>query len=141
MATATTSPSNVPDPFDLGDHTPANLARGARAALLRNSSAAAHSPIGIPPRFARATHTPSSPLLNTFSAAAVEGAQRHNRYDTPEIPSLTQVEPVSVLEQANKLEREQVEAYQIKVAKFRDDYHLATYFGMERLEEVLGAIS
>ncbi|KAF4448358.1 hypothetical protein F53441_8233 [Fusarium austroafricanum] len=40
MASSTTNPPAAPDPFDLGIHTPANLNRGARAALLQNSPAA-----------------------------------------------------------------------------------------------------
>ncbi|KAM5529030.1 hypothetical protein FOXYSP1_16874 [Fusarium oxysporum f. sp. phaseoli] len=40
MASSMTNPPAAPDPFDLGIHTPANLNRGARAALLQNSPAA-----------------------------------------------------------------------------------------------------
>lgn len=120
MAPATTDPSNTLDPFDLGAYTPANLARGARAALLRNSSAIENSPIGAPPRrFARATHTPSSPLVPIPFTVAGEGAQQGNRLTTPEIPSLAIAEPISVVEQANRLELEQVKAYEAKVAVFR----------------------
>ncbi|KAF4438619.1 hypothetical protein F53441_12763, partial [Fusarium austroafricanum] len=45
MASSTTNPPAAPDPFDLGIHTPANLNRGARAALLQNSPAAVNSTI------------------------------------------------------------------------------------------------
>ncbi|KAL9561821.1 hypothetical protein ACKAV7_014083 [Fusarium commune] len=44
MASSSTNPPAAPDPFDLGIHTPANLNRGARAILLRDSPA---QPISI----------------------------------------------------------------------------------------------
>ncbi|KAH7118196.1 hypothetical protein B0J13DRAFT_569727 [Dactylonectria estremocensis] len=49
MASATIRPPAVPDPFDLGIHTPANLNRGARTALLQNSPAVVNGPVGVPP--------------------------------------------------------------------------------------------
>lgn len=112
------SPSNDPDPFDLGVHTPAKLARGARAALLlRSSSAIANSPIGVTARIGRVSHTPSSPLLTTSYAATTEGDQRQPRYITPD--NVVQPEPVSVLQRANRLEREKVDAYEAKAAHLR----------------------
>ncbi|SCO87583.1 uncharacterized protein FRV6_11710 [Fusarium oxysporum] len=45
MASSSTNPPAVPDLFDLGIHTPANLNQGARAILLRNSPAV--QPISI----------------------------------------------------------------------------------------------
>ncbi|RKK81747.1 hypothetical protein BFJ70_g16118 [Fusarium oxysporum] len=44
MALSTTSPPAAPNPFDLRIHTPDNLNRGARAALLQNSPAIANGP-------------------------------------------------------------------------------------------------
>ncbi|KAH7109576.1 hypothetical protein B0J13DRAFT_578852, partial [Dactylonectria estremocensis] len=49
MASATSYPPVIPDPFDLGIHTPANLNRGARTALLQNSPAVLNGPAGVPP--------------------------------------------------------------------------------------------
>ncbi|KAJ3453145.1 hypothetical protein MRS44_018800 [Fusarium solani] len=63
MATSTTNPPAAPDPFDLGIHTPANLNRGARAALLQNSPAIVNGPIGVSPGPGRMAQTPSSPLV------------------------------------------------------------------------------
>lgn len=116
MANATPAPLDVPDPFDLGIHTPADLARGARAALLRNSSAVASSPIGAPPRIGRVTHTPSSPLLHVSNAEATEGAQRHY---SPVLPTIQLNQPLSVLSQAHRLEQEKIAAYEAKTTVFR----------------------
>ncbi|KAM5527196.1 hypothetical protein FOXYSP1_20465 [Fusarium oxysporum f. sp. phaseoli] len=60
MASSTTNPPAAPDPFDLGIHTPANLNRGARAALLQNSPAAVNGTIGVSPAGLKAT--PLNPL-------------------------------------------------------------------------------
>ncbi|KFG84197.1 hypothetical protein MANI_110388 [Metarhizium anisopliae] len=49
MAMATSSPPCEPDPFDLGIYTPKNLARGAHAALLRDSSPVEITDIGVSP--------------------------------------------------------------------------------------------
>ncbi|TWU70883.1 hypothetical protein ED733_000551 [Metarhizium rileyi] len=46
MATATSSPTCEPDWLHLGNYTPKNLARGARAALLRDSSPVEVTDIG-----------------------------------------------------------------------------------------------
>ncbi|KAJ3453540.1 hypothetical protein MRS44_017787 [Fusarium solani] len=76
MASSTTNPPAAPDPFDLGIHTPANLNRGARAALLQNSPAIVNGPIGVSPDPRRMAQTPSSPLnATTTTAAATEGAR------------------------------------------------------------------
>ncbi|KAH7186962.1 hypothetical protein DER44DRAFT_180217 [Fusarium oxysporum] len=53
MASATSCPPIVPDPFDLGIHTPANLNRGARTALLQNSPSAVNGPVWTPPAHGR----------------------------------------------------------------------------------------
>ncbi|EGU73637.1 hypothetical protein FOXB_15853, partial [Fusarium oxysporum f. sp. conglutinans Fo5176] len=42
-------PPIVPDSFDLGIHTLANLNRGARTPLLQNSTAGVNGPVGVPP--------------------------------------------------------------------------------------------
>ncbi|TVY65081.1 hypothetical protein Focb16_v015432 [Fusarium oxysporum f. sp. cubense] len=78
MASSTTNPPAAPDPFDLGIHTPANLNRGARAALLQNSPAAVNGTIGVSPGPRRIAQTPSSPLSAATIAAATEGAARDN---------------------------------------------------------------
>ncbi|KAJ4177474.1 hypothetical protein NW767_015113 [Fusarium falciforme] len=76
MASSMTNPPVAPDPFDLGIHTPANLNRGARAALLQNSPAIVNGPIGVSPDPGRMAQTPSSPLnATTTTAAATEGAR------------------------------------------------------------------
>ncbi|EWZ77708.1 hypothetical protein FOWG_17910 [Fusarium oxysporum f. sp. lycopersici MN25] len=49
MASSTASPPAATDPFDMGIHTPANLNRGARAALLQNSPATVNGTIGVLP--------------------------------------------------------------------------------------------
>ncbi|KAI8401548.1 hypothetical protein FOFC_18417 [Fusarium oxysporum] len=76
MASSTTNPPAAPDPFDLGIHTPANLNRGARAALLQNSPAAVNGTIGVSPGPRRMAQTPSSPLNASSIATATEGAER-----------------------------------------------------------------
>ncbi|KAM4062382.1 reverse transcriptase [Hirsutella rhossiliensis] len=57
MASATSSHAS-PDPFDLGVHTPPNLARLARASQLRHSSPIASRPIGLTSAFRRPAATP-----------------------------------------------------------------------------------
>ncbi|KAH7471820.1 hypothetical protein FOMA001_g13771 [Fusarium oxysporum f. sp. matthiolae] len=78
MASATSCPPIVPDPFDLGIHTPANLNRGARTALLQNSPAVVNGPVGVPPAFGRTAQTPSSPLNAISTAAANEQGPRYS---------------------------------------------------------------
>ncbi|KAM4063259.1 reverse transcriptase (RNA-dependent DNA polymerase) [Hirsutella rhossiliensis] len=75
MASATSSHASS-DPFDLGAHTPPNLARLARASQLRNSSPIVTRPIGLSSAFRRPAATPSSPLIRLSNAAATEGARR-----------------------------------------------------------------
>jgi hypothetical protein len=78
MASSTTIPPAAPDPFGLGIHTPANLNRGARAALLQNSPVAVNGTIRVSPGPRRVAQTPSSPLNAATIAAATEGAARAN---------------------------------------------------------------
>ncbi|PNP56938.1 hypothetical protein FNYG_15305 [Fusarium nygamai] len=78
MASFSTSPPAAPDPFDLGIHTPANLNRGARAALLQNSPATVNGTIGVLPVPRQMAQTPSSPLIAATAAAATEEAARAN---------------------------------------------------------------
>ncbi|KAJ4176232.1 hypothetical protein NW755_014528 [Fusarium falciforme] len=114
MASSTTNPPAAPDPFDLGIHTPANLNRGARAALLQNSPAIVNGPIGVSPDPRRMAQTPSSPLnATTTTAAATEGA----RLDPPSSPPGQR--PVSIIESANRLARERVEEYNAKLTVFQ----------------------
>ncbi|KAG6999892.1 hypothetical protein FocnCong_v013410 [Fusarium oxysporum f. sp. conglutinans] len=114
MASSTTNPPAAPDPFDLGIHTPANLNRGARAALLQNSPAAVNGTIGVSPGPRRMAQTPSSPLnAATIAAAATEGAKRAS-------PSSTfEQQPVSIIESANDLARERIEEYNAKLMVFQ----------------------
>lgn len=55
---AISSPPCEPDPFDLGIYTPKNLARGARVALLRDSSPVEITDIGVLPVRGRLAQTP-----------------------------------------------------------------------------------
>ncbi|KAH7115451.1 hypothetical protein B0J13DRAFT_600025 [Dactylonectria estremocensis] len=103
MASATTSPPAVPDPFDLGIRTPANINRGTCTALLQNSPAVLNGPVGVPPVFGRTAQTPSSPLNAISTAAATEGAQV----------------AFSIIESANRLARERVEEYNAKLKVFQ----------------------
>ncbi|KAM5528721.1 hypothetical protein FOXYSP1_19202 [Fusarium oxysporum f. sp. phaseoli] len=113
MASSTTNPPAAPDPFDLGIHTPANLNRGARAALLQNSPAAVNGTIGVSPGPRRMAQTPSSPLSAATIAAATEGAAHGN-------PSSTfEQQPVSIIESANDLARERIEEYNAKLMVFQ----------------------
>ncbi|KAF4457181.1 hypothetical protein F53441_825 [Fusarium austroafricanum] len=113
MASSTTNPPAAPDPFDLGIHTPANLNRGARAALLQNSPAAVNSTIGVSPGPRRMAQTPSSPLNAATITAATEGAECAS-------PSSTfEQQPVSIIESANDLARERIEEYNAKLMVFQ----------------------
>ncbi|PCD26108.1 hypothetical protein AU210_012540 [Fusarium oxysporum f. sp. radicis-cucumerinum] len=78
MALSTTSPPAAPNPFDLRIHTPDNLNRGARAALLQNSPAIANGPVSVSPRPGQTAQTPSSPLNAATTAAATEEAKLAN---------------------------------------------------------------
>ncbi|CZR45033.1 uncharacterized protein FPRO_14799 [Fusarium proliferatum ET1] len=113
MASSPTIPPVAPDPFDLGVHTPANLNRRARAALLQNSPAVVNSPIGVSPRPGRTAQTPSSPLNAATTAAATEGAERANPASTPE------QQPISIIESANDLARKHAEEYDAKLMVFQ----------------------
>ncbi|KAM5527763.1 hypothetical protein FOXYSP1_19636 [Fusarium oxysporum f. sp. phaseoli] len=113
MASSTTIPLATPDPFDLRIHTPANLNRGARAALLQNSPATVNGTIGVSPGPRRMAQTPSSPLNAATIAAATEGAERASPTSTFE------QQPVSIIESANHFAREHVEEYNAKLMVFQ----------------------
>ncbi|KAI5455889.1 hypothetical protein BGZ63DRAFT_368116 [Mariannaea sp. PMI_226] len=115
MASATTRPPDVPDPFDLGIHTPANLNRGARTALLQNSPAVVNGPVGVPPAFGRTAQTPSSPLNAISTAAATEGAQLAHPEPSPDPTPTTEQQPVSIFGAATKLARDRLEEYNAKL--------------------------
>ncbi|KAH7173102.1 hypothetical protein DER46DRAFT_596898, partial [Fusarium sp. MPI-SDFR-AT-0072] len=90
MASATSCPPIVPDPFDLGIHTPANLNRGAHTALLQNSPAVVNGPVGL------AHPAPSSDPAPT-----------------------TEQQPVSLIEAATTLARDRAEEYNAKLKVFQ----------------------
>ncbi|RKK65727.1 hypothetical protein BFJ71_g17945, partial [Fusarium oxysporum] len=113
MASFSTSPPAAPDPFDLGIHTPANLNRGARAALLQNSPATVNGTIGVLPVPRQMAQTPSSPLIAATAAAATEEAARANS------PSISEQQPISIIESANDLAREHAEEYNAKLMVFQ----------------------
>ncbi|EXL90519.1 hypothetical protein FOIG_16240 [Fusarium odoratissimum NRRL 54006] len=108
MASSMTSPPDVSDRFDLGIHTPANLDRGARAALLQNSPAIVNGPVGVSPGPGRTAQTPSSLLNAATTAAAMEGAERAN-------PTSIFEQPISIIKSANDLACERVEEYNTKL--------------------------
>ncbi|KAJ4077872.1 hypothetical protein BFJ70_g17000 [Fusarium oxysporum] len=95
MASSTTIPPAAPDRFDLGIHTPVNLNRGARAALLQNSPAAVTGTIGVSPGPGRMAQTPSSPLNLATTAAATKGAERASP------ASIFEQGPISIIESAD----------------------------------------
>ncbi|KAG7418567.1 hypothetical protein Forpi1262_v016463 [Fusarium oxysporum f. sp. raphani] len=113
MALSTTIPPAALDPFDLGIHTPVNLNRGARAALLQNSPAAVNGTIGVSTGPGRMAQTPSSPLNPATIAAVTEGAERASP------ASIFEQRPISIVESANDLAREHVEEYNIKLGVFQ----------------------
>ncbi|KAG7408661.1 hypothetical protein Forpe1208_v012330 [Fusarium oxysporum f. sp. rapae] len=119
MASAPSCPPIVPDPFDLGIHTPANLNRGARTALLQNSPAVVNGPVGAPPAFGRTAQTPSSPLNAISTAAATEGAQLANPAPSADPAPTTEQQPVSLIETATKLARDRAEEYNAKLKVFQ----------------------
>ncbi|KAG7404221.1 hypothetical protein Forpe1208_v016015 [Fusarium oxysporum f. sp. rapae] len=119
MASATSCPPIVPDPFDLGIHTPANLNRGARTALLQNSPAVVNGPVGVPPAHGRMAQTPSSPLKAISTAAATEGAQIAHPDSSPDPTLIAVQQPVSTFEVATKLARDRVEEYNAKLKVFQ----------------------
>jgi hypothetical protein len=118
MASASSSPPPAVDRFDLGIHTPANLARGARAALLRNTPAVVCRPIGTPPPLGRVAQTPSSPLRAASGAASTEAAQRASPISIPETSSAGIYEPTSIAESANQIMREHAESSNAKLRVF-----------------------
>ncbi|RKK49330.1 hypothetical protein BFJ69_g18095, partial [Fusarium oxysporum] len=113
MASSTTIPPAAPDRFDLGIHTPVNLNRGARAALLQNSPAAVTGTIGVSPGPGRMAQTPSSPLNLATTAAATEGAECASP------ASIFEQGSISIIESANDLARERVEEYNTKLMVFQ----------------------
>ncbi|KID81100.1 hypothetical protein MGU_11518 [Metarhizium guizhouense ARSEF 977] len=119
MATATSSPPCEPDPFDLGIHTPKNLARGARAALLRDSSPVETTDIGVSPARGRTGQTPSSPLTRMCNAAIAEGQQLDEFPALPTTVTHEQRSPIDITDAANQLVDEQVAAYNAKLRVFR----------------------
>jgi hypothetical protein len=119
MASATSYPPIVPDPFDLGIHTPANLNRGASTALLQNSPAVVNGPVGVPPANGRTAQTPSSPLNAISTAAATEGAQIAHPDFSPDPTSTAVQQPVSIFEAATNLARDHVEEYNAKLKVFQ----------------------
>ncbi|KAG7423501.1 hypothetical protein Forpi1262_v015424 [Fusarium oxysporum f. sp. raphani] len=119
MASATSCPPIVPDPFELGIHTPANLNRGARTALLQNSPAVVNGPVGVPPAFGRTAQTPSSPLNAISTAAATEGAQLAHPAPSSDPAPTTEQQPVSLIETATKLARDRAEEYNAKLKVFQ----------------------
>ncbi|KAM4060991.1 acid phosphatase domain-containing protein [Hirsutella rhossiliensis] len=121
MASATSSHAS-PDPFDLGVHTPPNLARLARASQLRHSSPIASRPIGLTSAFRRPAATPSSPLIRLSNAAATEGAQRESTPNRPGSAESVNLQPVSIVEAANKLAVEQTNAYNAKMTVFAEQF-------------------
>ncbi|CVL09339.1 uncharacterized protein FMAN_14308 [Fusarium mangiferae] len=96
----------------MGIHTPANLNRRARASLLQNSPATVNGTIGVSTTPGRMAQTPSSPLV-AAAAAATEGAARANS------SSIFEQQPISIIESANDLAREQAEEYNAKLMVFQ----------------------
>ncbi|KJK85631.1 hypothetical protein H633G_10533 [Metarhizium anisopliae BRIP 53284] len=119
MATATPSPPYEPDPLDLGIYTPKNLARGARAALLRDSSPVEITDIGASPARGRTDQTPSSPLTRMCNAAIAEGQQLDEFPALPTTVTHEQRSPIDITHAANQLVDEQVAAYKAKLRVFR----------------------
>ncbi|KAH7147224.1 hypothetical protein DER46DRAFT_615042 [Fusarium sp. MPI-SDFR-AT-0072] len=126
MASATSCPPIVPDPFDLGIHTPANLNRGAHTTVLQNSPAVVNGPVGVPPAFGRTAQTPASPLNAISTAAATEGAQLAHPAPSADPAPTTEQQPVSLIETATKLARDHAEEYNAKFAdSFLDSWNQA----------------
>ncbi|KHO10848.1 Ankyrin repeat-containing domain protein [Metarhizium robertsii ARSEF 23] len=94
MAMATSSPPCEPDAFDLGIYTPKNLARAARAALLRDSS-----PVEI-------TDIDVSPQLDEFLTLPSSGLRERQS-------------PIDITEAAGQLGNEQTAAHNAKIRVFR----------------------
>ncbi|KAK2685458.1 hypothetical protein QWA68_015704 [Fusarium oxysporum] len=80
MASATCPPI-IPDPFDLGIHTPANLNRGARTTLLQNSPVVVNGPLTHPvPSSDPAPTTEQQPvsLIEAATKLARDRAEEYN---------------------------------------------------------------
>lgn len=108
MATAITSPPCVPNSFDLRFYSPPNLAQGASAAPLRDSSPAEITDIGVSPASYRTPRSSSSPLNRTSNPAITEGQQL---LDLPALPtSVThkRQQPVNITEAATRIANEQI---------------------------------
>ncbi|KAM4055554.1 ribonuclease H-like protein [Hirsutella rhossiliensis] len=118
MASATSSHASS-DPFDLGAHTPPNLARLARASQLRDSSPIVTRPIGLSSTFRRPAATPSSPLVRLSHAAATEGAWCDPAPDRPGTAETSRLQPVSIIDAANKLAGDETDAHNAKMTVFR----------------------
>ncbi|KAJ0127741.1 NAD/NADP-dependent betaine aldehyde dehydrogenase [Fusarium oxysporum f. sp. albedinis] len=117
MASSSMIPPAALDPFDLGIHTPINLNRGARAALLQNSPVVVNGTIGVSPAPGRMAQTPSSPLnAAATTTTATEGAERASPVSTFE------QRPISIVESANDLAREHAEEYNTKLMQFANDF-------------------
>ncbi|RKK29596.1 hypothetical protein BFJ66_g3465 [Fusarium oxysporum f. sp. cepae] len=112
MASSMTSLPAVLDRFNLRIHTPANLNREARAALLQNSPAIVNGPVGVSPGLRRTAQTPSSPLNAATTAAAAERAKYAN-------PTSIYNQLISIIKSANNLACERVEEYNAKLMVFQ----------------------
>ncbi|PNP73425.1 hypothetical protein FNYG_13234 [Fusarium nygamai] len=97
----------------MGIHTPADLNRGARAALLQNSPVTVNGTIGVLPVPGRIAQPPSSPLIAATAAAVTEGTARTNS------SSIFEQQPISIIESANDLAREHAEEYNAKLMVFQ----------------------
>ncbi|KFG83991.1 hypothetical protein MANI_024490 [Metarhizium anisopliae] len=119
MAMATSSPPCEPDPFDLGIYTPKTLARGARAALLRDSSPVEITDIGVSPVRGSLAQTPSSPLTRICNAAIAEGQQLDEFPTLPSSALHRRQSPIDITEAADRLADEQTAAHNAKIRVFR----------------------
>ncbi|KAI5456158.1 hypothetical protein BGZ63DRAFT_317428, partial [Mariannaea sp. PMI_226] len=118
MASAT-GPSALTDPFDLGIHTPVNLNRRARTALLQNSPAVVDGPARVLLTHQTTNeHTPS-PLTATSAAVVTEGSHFGPASNLPGPTRDTERQPVSIIESANRLAHERVEEYNAKLRVFQ----------------------
>ncbi|KAJ4152179.1 hypothetical protein NW765_017688 [Fusarium oxysporum] len=81
--------------------------------LLQNSPATVNGTIGVLPVPRQMAQTPSSPLIAATAAAATEEAARANS------PSISEQQPISIIESANDLAREHAEEYNAKLMVFQ----------------------
>lgn len=112
-------PTRRAESFDLGIHTPDNLNRGARVALLLNSPVIANGPVGISPRPGRTAQTQSSPLNAATAATAIIATEEAELANTS---SIFKLRPVSIIESTNNLTRERVKEYNAKLIVFQAFY-------------------